>query len=236
MSNGLATHFIELRNRVLYSLCFFVVSFLCIYPFNNFVFDDLVNYLDPFIQIELIAVEVASPFIVPLKLTAYLAALIAMPFFIFQILAFMSPGLYPKERSVIFSRTILGALLFYLGVIFCLLVVLPNVLNFFQTVGPSIITVSPDISYFMNFVLSMAFGFGLAFQIPILVNALIVLGILPKSKIKAYRGVVLVICFIFGMIFTPPDIISQFMMAIPMYVLFEIGLLFSYEKKAKSTG
>ena len=234
MSNDLAKHFLELRNRVLYSLAFFALCFICIYPFNNFLFTDLVNFLDPFINIELIAVEVASPFIVPFKLSAYLAALVAMPFFLFQALAFMSPGLYPHERSVIFSRTIIGALLFYSGVAFCLLVVLPNVLNFFQTVGPSLIKVSTDITYFMNFVLSLSFGFGLAFQIPIIVNALIGLRITSKTTIKTYRGFVLVMCFVFGMIFTPPDIVSQFMMAIPMYVLFEMGLLFSYEKEKES--
>ena len=234
MSNDLAKHFLELRNRILYSLGFFIICFICIYPFNNFLFTDLVNYLDPFINIELIAVEVASPFIVPFKLSAYLAALAAMPFFLFQALAFMSPGLYPRERSVIFSRTILGTMLFYSGVAFCLLVVLPNVLNFFQTVGPSLIKVSTDITYFMNFVLSLSFGFGLAFQIPIIVNALIGLNIASKETIKKYRGFVLVMCFVFGMIFTPPDVISQILLAVPMYLLFELGLLFSNEKKKKS--
>ena len=225
MSNDLAKHFLELRNRILYSLGFFIICFICIYPFNNFLFTDLVNYLDPFINIELIAVEVASPFIVPFKLSAYLAALAAMPFFLFQALAFMSPGLYPRERSVIFSRTILGTILFYSGVAFCLLVVLPNVLNFFQTVGPSLIKVSTDITYFMNFVLSLSFGFGLAFQIPIIVNALIGLNIASKETIKKYRGFVLVMCFVFGMIFTPPDVISQTLLAIPTWILFEFGLL-----------
>ena len=234
MSDDLSKHFLELRNRVLYSLGFFIICFFCIYRFNNFLFNDLVSYLDPYLNIELIAIEVASPFIVPFKLSAYLAALVAMPFFLFQTLAFMSPGLYPQERSVIFSRTILGALLFYTGVAFCLFVVLPNVLNFFQTIGPSLIKVSTDITYFMNFVLSLSFGFGLAFQIPIIVNALIGLNIASKGTIKKYRGLVLVLCFIFGMIFTPPDIVSQFMMAVPMYVLFEMGLLFSYENEKES--
>ena len=234
MSEGLAKHFLELRNRILYSLLFFLVCFVGIYPFNNFLFDDLVSFLDPFLNIELIAVEVASPFIVPLKLSAYLSALVAMPFFLFQVLAFMSPGLYPQERFVIYSRTILGTFLFYLGVMFCLFIALPNVLNFFQTVGPNIVKVSTDISNFMSFVLSMSFGFGLAFQIPIIVNALISLKLASKQSIIKYRGFVLVMCFIFGMIFTPPDIVSQFLMAIPMYILFEIGLIFSYEKKPKS--
>ena len=167
----------------------------------------------------------------PLKLSAFIAALISIPFLLYQTLAFMSPGLYPKERIVIFSRTIIGSLLFFLGVSFCFLVVLPNVLNFFQTVGPESIKVTTDISNFLSFVLTLSFGFGVAFQIPLIVNALIRLKITNKIKLKSYRGLVLILCFIFGMIFTPPDIISQFLMAVPMYLLFEIGLLFSNDKK-----
>ena len=108
---------------------------------------------------------------------------------------------------------------------------MPNVLNFFQTVGRDSIKVSTDISNFLSFVLTLSFGFGIAFQIPLIVNALIKLKISTKIKLKSYRGLVLILCFIFGMIFTPPDIISQFLMAVPMYLLFEIGLLFSNDKK-----
>ena len=231
MSENLGAHFLELRNRILYSFSFFVIAFVCLYPFNNYFFNNIVGYLQTFTTIDLIAVEVASPFIVPLKLSAYIAALISIPFFLYQALTFMSPGLYPKERSVIFSRTIIGSFLFLLGVSFCFFVVLPNVINFFQTVGPESIKVSTDISNFLNFVLALSFGFGVAFQIPLIVNALIKLEITTKIKLKSYRGLVLILCFIFGMIFTPPDIISQFLMAVPMYLLFEIGLLFSNDKK-----
>ena len=167
----------------------------------------------------------------PLKLSAFIAALISIPFMLYQALAFMSPGLYPKERMVIFSRTVIGSILFFLGVSFCFLVVLPNVLNFFQTVGPESIKVTTDISNFLSFVLTLSFGFGVAFQIPLIVNALIRLKITNKIKLKSYRGLVLILCFIFGMIFTPPDVISQFLMAVPMYLLFEIGLLFSNDKE-----
>ena len=120
---------------------------------------------------------------------------------------------------------------FFLGITFCFLVVLPNVLNFFQSVGPESITVSTDISNFLSFVLTILIGFGIAFQVPVFVNALILLNIIGKKKLKDYRGVVLVICFVFGMLFTPPDVISQFLMAVPMYLLFEIGIIFSNEKK-----
>tara|TARA_Y100001949_G_scaffold51366_1_gene43190 strand:+ start:7836 stop:8549 length:714 start_codon:yes stop_codon:yes gene_type:complete len=224
-------HFVELRRRLLYMLIFFILSFLCIYPFNNFFFETITGYLNNFTSIQLIAVEVASPFIVPLKLSAYLAAMASMPFWLYQVLKYMSPGLYPNEKSIIFTRAIFGAILFFLGITFCFLVVLPNVLNFFQSVGPESITVSTDISNFLSFVLTILIGFGIAFQVPVFVNALILLNIIGKKKLKDYRGVVLVICFVFGMLFTPPDVISQFLMAVPMYLLFEIGIIFSNEKK-----
>lgn len=230
--NSLSSHFGELRSRTIYCLMFFIVSFACIYPFNNFLFDCLVNLVSRNSNINLIAIEVASPFVVPLRLTAFIALLVSLPFFLYQLLVFMAPGLYENEKWIIFSRTILGALLFFLGLAFCIFIVLPNVFNFFQSVGSELIDINTDISKFLNFVLSLLLAFGISFQIPILVNALIRLSVLTKSKLKELRGIFLIICFIFGTIFTPPDVVSQFLLAVPMYILFELGLLFSNEKKA----
>ena len=230
--NNLSSHFSELRSRTIYCLIFFVISFACIYPFNNFLFDCLVNLVSRNSNINLIAIEVASPFVVPLRLTAFIALLVSLPFFLYQLLVFMAPGLYKNEKWIIFSRTILGALLFFLGLAFCIFIVLPNVFNFFQTIGPELIDINTDISKFLNFVLSLMLAFGISFQIPILVNALIRLSVLTKSKLKEFRGIFLIVCFIFGTILTPPDVVSQFLLAVPMYILFELGLLFSNEKKA----
>lgn len=230
-NNNLSSHFSELRSRAIYCLIFFIVAFVCIYPFNNFLFDCLVNLVSKNSNINLIAIEVASPFVVPFRLTAFIALLVSLPFFLYQILVFMAPGLYKNEKWIIFSRTILGALLFFLGLAFCIFIVLPNVFNFFQSVGPELIDINTDISKFLNFVLSLILAFGISFQIPILVNALIKLSVLKKSKLKEFRGIFLIVCFIFGTIFTPPDVISQFLLAVPMYILFELGLLFSNEKK-----
>jgi len=229
--DSLSSHFSELRSRAIYCLIFFIVAFVCIYPFNNFLFDCLVNLVSKNSNINLIAIEVASPFVVPFRLTAFIALLVSLPFFLYQILVFMAPGLYKNEKWIIFSRTILGALLFFLGLAFCIFIVLPNVFNFFQSVGPELIDINTDISKFLNFVLSLILAFGISFQIPILVNALIRLSVLKKSKLKEFRGIFLIVCFIFGTIFTPPDVISQFLLAVPMYILFELGLLFSNEKK-----
>ena len=229
--NNLSSHFSELRSRTIYCLIFFIISFACIYPFNNFLFDCLVNLVSRNSNIHLIAIEVASPFVVPLRLTAFIALLVSLPFFLYQLLVFMAPGLYKNEKWIIFSRTILGALLFFLGLAFCIFIVLPNVFNFFQTIGPELIDINTDISKFLNFVLSLMLAFGISFQIPILVNALIRLSVLKKSKLKEFRGIFLIVCFIFGTILTPPDVVSQFLLAVPMYILFELGLLFSNEKK-----
>ena len=136
--------------------------------------------------------------------------------------------------GLIFLQILITLILFYTGVIFCLIIVVPNALAFFSTVGPSNLEISTDISRFYSFVLTLSFAFGIAFQVPLIVNILISLNILNKNKIKEYRGIVLVSCFIFGMIFTPPDVISQILLAVPMYLLFELGLLFSNEKKKKS--
>ena len=230
--NNLSSHFSELRSRTIYCLIFFIISFACIYPFNNFLFDCLVNLVSRNSNIHLIAIEVASPFVVPLRLTAFIALLVSLPFFLYQLLVFMAPGLYKNEKWIIFSRTILGALLFFLGLAFCIFIVLPNVFNFFQTIGPELIDINTDISKFLNFVLSLILAFGISFQIPILVNALIRLSVITKSKLKEFRGIFLIVCFIFGTILTPPDVVSQFLLAVPMYILFELGLLFSNEKKA----
>ncbi|GIS47055.1 MAG: hypothetical protein Ct9H90mP19_2920 [Gammaproteobacteria bacterium] len=179
-NNNLSSHFSELRSRAIYCLIFFIVAFVCIYPFNNFLFDCLVNLVSKNSNINLIAIEVASPFVVPFRLTAFIALLVSLPFFLYQILVFMAPGLYKNEKWIIFSRTILGALLFFLGLAFCIFIVLPNVFNFFQSVGPELIDINTDISKFLNFVLSLILAFGISFQIPILVNALIRLSVLKK--------------------------------------------------------
>ncbi len=147
----------------------------------------------------------------------------------------MSPGLYEHEKNFIFTRSIIGLFLFLLGVTFSVSIVIPNVLNFFQSVGPDSLSVSTDISKYLGFTMTIIASFGLAFQVPLFVNALIYFGIFDKVKIKSYRGVILIAMFFFGMVLTPPDVISQILLALPMYLLFEIGLLLSNEKKKPSS-
>ena len=234
MSNDLPSHFGELRNKILFSISIYVISVIVLLPFTNYIFDSFSHFLDLVDQKTLIAIEVTSPFLIPLKLVLFIAFLVSLPIFIWQILSFMAPGLYKSEKLAIFSKTFFATVLFYTGVIFCLILVVPNALSFFSTVGPSNLEISTDISRFYSFALTLSFAFGTAFQVPLIINILISLNILNKDKIREYRGIVLVLCFVFGMIFTPPDVISQILLAVPMYFLFELGLLFSNEKKKKS--
>tara|TARA_Y100001935_G_scaffold254980_1_gene265936 strand:+ start:1016 stop:1726 length:711 start_codon:yes stop_codon:yes gene_type:complete len=234
MSNDLPSHFGELRNKILFSISIYVISVIVLLPFTNYIFDSFSHFLDLVDQKTLIAIEVTSPFLIPLKLVLFIAFLVSLPIFIWQILSFMAPGLYKSEKLAIFSKTFFATVLFYTGVIFCLILVVPNALTFFSTVGPSNLEISTDISRFYSFALTLSFAFGTAFQVPLIINILISLNILNKDKIREYRGIVLVLCFVFGMIFTPPDVISQILLAVPMYFLFELGLLFSNEKKKKS--
>lgn len=234
MSNDLPSHFGELRNKILFSISIYVISVIVLLPFTNYIFDSFSHFLDLVDQKTLIAIEVTSPFLIPLKLVLFIAFLVSLPIFILQILSFMAPGLYKSEKLAIFSKTFFATVLFYTGVIFCLILVVPNALTFFSTVGPSNLEISTDISRFYSFALTLSFAFGTAFQVPLIINILISLNILNKDKIREYRGIVLVLCFVFGMIFTPPDVISQILLAVPMYFLFELGLLFSNEKKKKS--
>ena len=231
INKTLFPHFAELRQRIIrVSICFLVV-FLVLYPFNSILFDAFVTFSRGSLGLNLIAVEVASPFIVPLRLTLFFAFLMTTPFLIYQILSFMAPGLYEDEKKFIFSRSIIGAFLFVLGICFCFFVVLPNVFNFFEAISPTTVEISTDITKFLDFSLMLFLAFGLASQVPIVVNGLVVFGVINKKHLEKNRGWVLVLAFTFGMLLSPPDVISQIMLAIPVYLLFELGLLFSNEKE-----
>ena len=234
-NKSLISHFSELRQRIIRVAIFFFICCICFYPFSNHLFEYLLEITRGSLNLELIAIEVASPFLAPLRLVLFLSFLLTIPYFVFQSLSFMSPGLYQHEKNFIFTRSIIGLFLFLLGVTFSVSIVIPNVLNFFQSVGPDSLSVSTDITKYLGFTMTIIASFGLAFQVPLFVNALIYFGIFDKEKIKSYRGIVLIAMFFFGMVLTPPDVISQILLALPMYLLFEIGLLLSNEKKKPSS-
>jgi sec-independent protein translocase protein TatC len=184
----------------------------------------------------MIATDVASPFLTPFKLTLVVALFIAIPYVLFQLWSFVAPGMYKNEKSLAIPLLISSVLLFYGGAAFAYFVVFPLIFGFFTTVGPGDVTIMTDINSYLNFVLKLFFAFGLAFEIPIAAVLVIVAGITTPDNLARKRPYIIVGCFVFGMILTPPDIISQSLLAIPMWILFELGVFFGrFIQKARSS-
>lgn len=222
-------HLVELRDRllrvVLAVLCFLVVLF----PFAN---DIYILLAEPLLRrlpegTSMIATEVASPFLTPFKLTIVLSIFLAMPVVLYQVWSFVAPGLYKHERRLVFPLLVTSSLLFYLGMAFAYFVVFPLMFAFFQAVAPEGVAIMPDISSYLNFVLKIFFAFGLAFEVPIATILLVWTGFTTPDQLVSKRPYIIVGAFVFGMMLTPPDIISQTLLALPMWVLFELGVIFS---------
>jgi sec-independent protein translocase protein TatC len=172
----------------------------------------------------MIATSVISPFMVPLKVLLVAAFLIALPVVLYQLWAFIAPGLYSHERKLVLPLVISSSVLFYIGVAFCYFFVFGRVFAFIQSFAPASITASPDIEAYLDFVLSMFLAFGLAFEVPVVVVVLARMGIFSIAKLKEFRGYFVVLAFIIAAIVTPPDVVSQLALAIPMVGLYEIGI------------
>tara|TARA_B100001057_G_C22790644_1_gene927471 strand:+ start:503 stop:1075 length:573 start_codon:yes stop_codon:yes gene_type:complete len=175
----------------------------------------------------MIATEVASPFIAPLRITIYTALLISVPYFFIELWGFISPGLYKKEKAFVIPLIISSIILFYTGIVFAYLVVNPIILSFFISAAPDSIQVMTDINKYLDFILKLFFAFGFAFEIPIATFLVITTGLISKDRIKTLRPYLIISFFVVGMFLTPPDIFSQLFLAIPMWLLFELGLLIS---------
>jgi len=219
-------HLRELRARILKSLVVILVCFLSLVYFSNdiylFLSEPLLSFLPE--NSSMIATEVASPFLTPLKLTFFVSLLLSMPFLLNQIWKFIAPGMYENEKSLSFLVILSSLILFYLGILFTYFLVLPLVFGFFTGAAPQGILIMTDISRYLDFVLSLMFAFSIAFEIPILIFLLIWSGITTSEKLRNARPYVIISCFIVGMLVTPPDVISQSLLAIPAWALFEIGL------------
>lgn len=222
----LVAHLIELRDRILRSLLVILVIFLALFAFANdiyeFVSAPLQNLLPEGTQ--MIATEVTSPFFAPFKLTLVAAVFIAMPFILHQIWAFIAPGLYKHEIRIAFPILLSSILLFYVGIAFAYFIVLDLAFAFFTTVGPESVAIMTDISRYLDFVLLIFFAFGIAFEIPVATVLLIMTGVVTPKALAKKRPYVLVGCFVIGMILTPPDPFTQSMLAVPMWLLFELGI------------
>lgn len=224
----LVEHLMELRNRLLNCLLAVLLVFLGLFYFANeiyaFVSEPLRRYLPE--GATMIATEVASPFLTPFKLCLVLSVFVAIPVILHQLWSFVAPGLYKNEKRIAIPILLSSVTLFYAGMAFAYYVVFPLVFGFFTSVGPENVTVMTDINRYLDFVLKLFFAFGLAFEIPIATVILIWAGVTTPQSLAQKRGYVVVGCFVIGMLLTPPDVISQSLLALPMWLLFEIGILF----------
>ncbi len=222
-------HLIELRDRLLRVVLVVAVLFLALMPFSNYLFTTLSGPLTAHLPEgnSMIAIEVASPFLIPFKLTLVLALFLAMPMVLYQIWAFVAPGLYKHERRLVMPLLVSSTFLFYAGAAFAYFVVFPLVFAFFTATAPDGVSVMTDISRYLDFVLTLFFAFGAAFEVPIVVVLLVWTGMATQQGLREKRPYVVVGAFVLGMILTPPDVISQTLLAVPVWLLFELGVYFS---------
>lgn len=225
------SHLIELRNRILYSILSVLAVLASLFYLTSpneiyhYLAGPLLRYLPA--NSTMIATEVASPFFTPFKLFLIVAIFIAIPFILYQIWAFVAPGLYRHERRLVLPLIIASTFLFYGGAAFAYYVVFPMVFQFLTATVPVGVAVMTDISKYLDFILTMLFAFGICFEVPIFTIILVWTGLVTPKGLSEQRPYVIVGAFIIGMLLTPPDAVSQTMLALPMWFLFEIGLLFS---------
>lgn len=224
----LVTHLLELRDRLLRIVMVTGVIFAGLFAFSNEIYEFVSAPLEALLpeNSSMIATDVASPFFAPFKLTLVVSIFLAMPFILYQIWGFIAPGLYDKEKKLAAPMLTASILLFYAGVAFSYFVVLPLLFGFFTTIGPENVQVMTDISAYLDFVLKLFFAFGVAFEIPIAALLLIAMGVTTPEKLANKRPYIIVGCFVVGMLLTPPDVISQSLLAVPMWLLFEAGVFF----------
>lgn len=220
-------HLIELRKRLILVIIGLVVCMCILFPFCNQIYAFVIKPVSIYLpqNTQMIATDIISPFFVPVKLTLLVAIFISLPNTIYQLWQFISPALYHQEKSLLFGVIISSLLLFICGILFCYFLVLPAIFHFISGFKLSEITMMTDITKYLDFILSLFTTFGLAFETPVLVFLLIYLGILSIEKARKIRKYILVSAFIIAAIVTPPDVFSQTMLAIPLYCLYELGLL-----------
>jgi sec-independent protein translocase protein TatC len=225
--NTFTDHLLELRNRLLIIISAIIFCAILLTPFANSIYSFLAS---PLLNVlpegsSMIAVDVASPFLAPFKLILLLSVAITFPISVYNFWAFISPGLYSNEKKFIAPILISSTLLFYLGIIFAYSIVFPLIFNFFSSIAQQGVEIATDISSFLNFVIKLFFAFGLAFEVPIITFLLVFFEISSINSLSKKRPYIIVMAFILGMILTPPDVISQILLAVPIWLLFELGLL-----------
>ncbi len=226
---SLVSHLVELRNRLIKIVIGIVVVLLGLFPFANqiysFLAEPLLKHLPE--SSTMVAIDVASPFLTPFKLVMLLAIVLTIPWILYQLWAFIAPGLYKHEKRLVMPLLVSSSILFYLGMVFAYFVVFPLVFGFFTKVTPDGVAVMTDISRYLDFVTKMFIAFGAAFEVPVLTFVLVMTGVTTVEALSAARSYVIVAAFVVGMLLTPPDVISQLLLAFPVWLLFELGLLMS---------
>ena len=230
----LVSHLAELRTRLLKSLACIAIIFLGLLYFANDIYSLLAAPLLAKLPVgsSMIATEVAAPFLAPFKLTLFTAIFLGMPFLLYQLWGFIAPGLYEKEQH--FARPLLlsSVVLFYAGTAFAYFIVFPLLFSFFTAIAPQGVAVMTDISRYLDFILKIFFAFGLAFEVPVATVLLVWSGFTSVEVLRKNRPYIIIAAFIMGMLLTPPDVISQILLALPIWLLFEVGLLLSGKVQA----
>ena len=224
------SHFKDLRTVLINSSIIFLVIFISLFPFSNEIYQffalPLINQLS-IVNGSLISTKLTATFIAPFKITLFVAFIISLPLIFFQIWKFIGPGLYKKEKVFILSASIFSFGLFLAALFFVYLILFPNIFRFFIVTAPGNVDLMIDISQYLEMILALFFAFGIAFQIPIILITIVKFKLISISKINSNRAYVYIGSFIFAAIFTPPDVLSQVLLAIPVIFLFELGLLIS---------
>ena len=224
----LISHLVELRNRLLKMFLVILAFFIVLVPWRSEIFTKVAQPLaDALPGGRLIAVDPASTFLTPVKLTLFVALFLAMPVVLYQVWAFVAPGLYRKEKRFAFPLLASSIALFYMGIAFAYYVVFPLVFKFFVSEAPDIVSPETDIARFVEFITTIIFAFGIAFEVPIATVLIVWTGLTTPEKLSGARPYVFLGAFVIGMFLTPPDVISQTLLAVPIYILFELGIIMS---------
>jgi sec-independent protein translocase protein TatC len=221
------SHLVELRDRIMKASIAVIVVFLCLMPFAGQIYDFLAQPMMLALPAgsKMIATGVITPFLIPVKITLLVAFLIALPVVLYQAWAFVAPGLYEHEKKLVLPLVVSSSILFLLGVAFCYFFVFGVIFKFINEFAPKSIAVAPDIESYFGFVMTMFIAFGVTFEVPIVVIVLVRMGLVTVEKLKEIRPYVIVGAFVIAAVVTPPDIMSQLLLAVPLCLLYEVGLL-----------
>ncbi|MCS4308371.1 sec-independent protein translocase protein TatC [Rheinheimera pacifica] len=227
--DSLLGHLIELRNRLLRCVVAVIIVFACLAAFAQDIYHVLAQPLMAVLpeNSSMIATDVAAPFFAPFKLTFIVAICVAIPYILLQVWQFIAPALYSREKRLMAPLVVSSTLLFYSGIAFAYFIVFPIIFGFFTSVAPEGVTVATDISNYLDFVLKLFFAFGLSFEIPVAILLMVWTGVTTRAELAEKRPYIIVGAFILGMLLTPPDVLSQTLLAVPMWLLFELGLALS---------